>query len=62
MSGQMSKADGRRSGRHAAYYDGLFPRVQKRKDRNVARSSHGKFKNRAELMAYHAEKVGKTHV
>jgi len=40
MTGQMSKADGRRSTRHASYYDSLPPRIAKRKDRNVRRSVH----------------------
>jgi len=41
--GGMSKADGRRHSRHAAKYTRQATRVLKHKERNVIRSSHGKF-------------------
>lgn len=47
-----SKQNGRRNQKHMMYYSSLPPKVAKRKDRNVFKSSHGKFKNVAELVAH----------
>ena len=45
----------RRKGKYSYWY-GAHPQiVQKRKNRNVLRSSHGKFKNVAELVAHQAQ-------
>jgi hypothetical protein len=53
--GGVSKADGRKHTKHASYYGSLPPRIEKRKDRNVVRSSHGKFTR--EALRKHQEKV-----
>ena len=51
-----SKADGRRSIKHEAYYGSLFPRVAERKDKHVYQSSHGKFPS-VEKLVEHQKKV-----
>jgi hypothetical protein len=48
-----SKHDGRRSSRHAPWYASLAAGVAKRKDHNVERSSHGKYRTVAELRKAH---------
>jgi hypothetical protein len=52
QKGKMSKADGRRSGSHEGYYTNLKPKIAKKKDRRVMKSSHGKFKSVLELEAH----------
>lgn len=47
-----SKQNGRRSRLHENYYQSLPPRVAKRKDRHVAKSSHGKYESVKELVAH----------
>lgn len=51
-----SRADGRRSTKHAAWYAGLASAVKRRKDGNVRRSSHGKFTDVA-ILTVHQNKV-----
>src|SRR4051812_22721362 len=50
------KKNGARSTKHASWYQSLIPKVAKRKDKNVRKSSHGKFKNVADLVS-HQERV-----
>lgn len=51
----MSRANSRRNQYHETFYASHFPIVAKRKDRNVKRSSHGKFVTVAALVAHQAE-------
>jgi hypothetical protein len=56
MTGKVSKADGRRHTKHAAWYDAHFDKLKRRRDAKVRKSSHGKFAKVADLVAYQ-EKV-----
>jgi hypothetical protein len=59
MEGQMGKHDGRRHSKHALWYDNHFDKLKKCKDRNVKRSSHGKFATVAELVKHQTAETTK---
>lgn len=55
LGSDCNKRNAKRHSVHAAWYASLPPKVKKRKDRNVLRSSHGKFRNVEELVAAQRE-------
>lgn len=60
---KSGKGNGVRSSKHKAYYASLPPKIAKKKDRHVLKSSHGKFKTVAELVKHQTESEsrGKHH-
>jgi hypothetical protein len=52
------KQNSRRSRNNEGYYKSLPDKIKKKKDRRVAKSSHGKFKTVAELVA-HQQRVSR---